>query len=909
MSSAIDRACSMTAAIAESGTAYSELVLRTTPPRAPRNLLVRSRLSLDDERFRERPVIVVQAPPGFGKTSLLAQWRHECLARGAAVAWISVDGRDDPLRFLHSLVLAVRVGCARPQFGRVLMEGGQASLGELDGITAWLAEVAQSSLDLVLIIDEAERLSAARRNGLSYLLHNAPANLRVVIAARAGFDAEVEDLSSYGHCELVGVEMLCFRLEETLSLVGNRFGSKVDADTCARLQEATEGWPLGLQLALAAMERSTDPRSAIEGLASGSGDQRHRLVDALMAHLAADDLDFLTRIAVVDLLHPDLCRALVGDDAEERLQRLSRDTPIFVVGDNSAWSRLHTLARDGLRARLGELPVDQQAGLHERAMGWLASHGMIEEAARHALAAGQREQAYDLAEQCLYDAVVQGHLGTVLEWLELVPDTERDKRPRLRLAAAWVLAVSERHAEAEVLVERILSQPNVDAALRYECALILSGAAYYADDPDQCAALFAPWRDTPPVREPRLLQMHANRQSVLAIVQGDPVAARRYQQAAPRGDYGKAHGYAVRWGEFATGLSYFWEGQMLLAEEALRPTLARLDADLGRRHPLACMVASLLASAVYERDRLDEASALLANRLDVLERGGTPETALFGYRTAARLAAAQGIEHRALDLLEALYSVGMARHLPRLCVAALAEQTRMHAGRFRSETCRALVERVDHILEGEGLPTGELWWRAARLPQLLTHAHAAIAEQNWPAALDALTRAMPLAEALKQGRVRIEIMALRAFALDRNGVDGRPVLHEALSLAQTYGLMRTFADAHPAMADWARRIAEEDDNGAAADRPVPIARTVRPAPDLKAGGPRAVPSMVLTPKEREILELLARNLSNKEIAQSLAVGEATVKWHLKNLFGKLGAGTRRHVVRRAQVLGLLEGVE
>jgi LuxR family maltose regulon positive regulatory protein len=321
------------------------------------------------------------------------------------------------------------------------------------------------------------------------------------------------------------------------------------------------------------------------------------------------------------------------------------------------------------------------------------------------------------------------------------------------------------------------------------------------------------------------------------------------------------------------------------------------------------MLASLLAAALYERDRLDDAASLLANRLDILERVGTPETALFGYRTAARIVAAQGVEHHALDLLEALYAIGECRRLPRLCVAALADQVRMHAGRSRTETCRALIRRIDDILARDDLPTGPLWRRSVEWMQAMAHSYLAIAAQDWDAALASLGCAGTLAAALKLGKVGIEVMALRAYALDRQGEEGRPLLQEAMNLAQTYGLARTFADAHPALADWARRIADEEGGGRAAALAVPVARVLHPPTEHKPAGPRAVPSMVLTPKEREVLELLARNLSNKEIAQALAIGDETVKWHLKNLFGKLHAGTRKHVVCRAQILGLLEGVE
>ncbi|NMG16132.1 LuxR C-terminal-related transcriptional regulator [Aromatoleum bremense] len=892
--------------------ALPELVLMTTPPRAPRHLLLRPRLGLDEERFRDRQVIVVQAPPGFGKTSLLAQWRRELLAGGAAVAWISADERTDPQRFVRCLVHAVRAGCGRPAFGRTI-EGAGASIGELEGVTAWLAEVAQTSLDLVLMVDEAERLSGGALGLLCYVLHNAPPNLRLVVATRSGLEDEVADLCTYGHGAVANAELLRFRLDETLDVVRSRFGTKVDADTAARLHEMVEGWPLGVQVALAALERGGEPRAVVDAMSASAGNPQEQLVGRLLADLTPDDAEFLTRIATVDLLHPELCAALTGlDDAAERLARLIRDTPIFVVGDDREWCRLHMLVRDALRARLAALPAAEQADLHLAAMRWLEQRGMLEEAARHALAAGQREVAYGLAEQCLYDAAMQGNTGAVLEWVELVPEAELDRRPRLRLTAAWVLALSERHQEAERLVARILEDPAIDDGLRYECALIGSGAAYYADEPDRCVALFEPWADAPRAQEPRLARMHANRLAALAILRGDPALARRHLQQLGRGEAARGHAYSVRWSEFITGLSYLWEGQMRLAEDMLRPALASAEESLGRRHPLTCMLAALRAAAAYERDQVDEAAALLANRLDVLERGGTPETALLSYRTAARVAVAQGVEHRALDLLETLFAIGAARGMPRLCIVSLAEQTRMHAGRFRPETCRALAQRIDEIVAREEVGRGPLWCRMVELQRAMAHANAAIAAQDWRGAKTALERAAPFAGAMKLGRVGIEILALRAYVLDRNSEHGRDLLREAMDLAHTYGLARVFVDAHPAIADWARSLSVDAAGHPEPGRSIAVSRVLRPAapqPARDATAPRAVPSTVLTPKEREVLELLARNFSNKEVAQAMGVGEETVKWHLKNLFAKLDAANRKHVVRRAQLLGLLEGGE
>jgi LuxR family maltose regulon positive regulatory protein len=185
-------------------------------------------------------------------------------------------------------------------------------------------------------------------------------------------------------------------------------------------------------------------------------------------------------------------------------------------------------------------------------------------------------------------------------------------------------------------------------------------------------------------------------------------------------------------------------------------------------------------------------------------------------------------------------------------------------------------------------------------------AYAAIAAQEWRRAADILARADALAQGVKLGRLHIELLAMRAWALDRCGEKSLPLLREAADVAAAYGLLRVFDDAHPALGDWARLVLADD------ARPAPLAPgapgappgSARPAPVRTAA--RTVPNMVLTPKEREVLELLERNLSNKEIGLAMQVGEETIKWHMKNLFAKLDAGTRKQVVQRARILGLLE---
>jgi LuxR family maltose regulon positive regulatory protein len=227
-------------------------------------------------------------------------------------------------------------------------------------------------------------------------------------------------------------------------------------------------------------------------------------------------------------------------------------------------------------------------------------------------------------------------------------------------------------------------------------------------------------------------------------------------------------------------------------------------------------------------------------------------------------------------------AVGVARNLPRLRIASLGEQVRLHARRFRSETCRDLCARIDAQLAAPDAPQGPIWRRSVVLLREVAFAYAAVAAQDWRRAADILARADALVQAVKLGRLHIELLGLRAWVLDRCGEKSLSLLREAVDVATTYGLLRVFDDAHPALGDWVRQALP------AGASPVPFGPGSLAAPlaPVRPVPPRSTPNMVLTPKEREVLTLLAPS-SNKEIGLTMQVGEETIKWHMKNLFAKL----------------------
>ena len=880
-----------------------ELVLKTTPPRTQRGAQLRDRLSIDTPELADKVAISVQGPAGFGKTMLLAQWRREFLSRGAVVAWLTLDARDDGSRLALGLSAAMALGSGRPSFTSASDGTSGHGRDELEGLTHWLAEVADLGGEAVMILDEADALPEATvRHCLTYLLHNAPANLRIIMSSRRRLSLNTADLVARGLYVRIAVDALRFHAQETVALLSNRFGSRIDADLCLRLHEITEGWPLGLQLAIAAIEKSADLQTAVEELSACTGDIQGYFVDRLITRLSAEQVDFITSLSLLEVIHPSLCDALTGSErAGEMLHELCASTPIFAEGVDSDWVRFHPLAREFLQSRFQVVPQTQRKVLHERAASWLEANAFFEEAARQYLLAGQAAQGYLMIEQCLYEVMLRGQFSRVLEWVEELPADEVESRPRLCLAAAWALAMSERHVEAARLIACIEQDPAADDETRCEAAAIAAAAAYFADRPDESMALLAPWMDKLSSGSIKLQAIVANLVARITLFQGQPEKARRIFQRAPHYTWTPGLDGIRGYGEWVVGMTYLYEGRMPPAEAAFRKSLLRADQDIGRRSSVAVMLACGLATVLLERGEIQEATTVLANRLDVVERLASPDAIALGFLTAARLAVLQEQPHRSHDLLTALFALGEERGIARFCMVALGEQIRLHALRGRGDSCQALWKRLDALVPDVARRQHGLLGQELALSAGLSKAYVCLVQRDWQAMLSVLAVANELAERLQRGREIVQVKLLKALALKDSGGDGLPCLLEAISLAETYGLQRVLQDTHPDLATWAQKVHDKDARMTAQQASPTIAPSRQ---EPVATG--VSPSRLLTPKEREVLQLLARNLTNKQIALALDVGDETVKWHLKNLYGKFHAGTRKHVVDRAYMLGILE---
>ena len=868
------------------------LAAKIAPPRTRRWVIARQRLVDRFQSVRECALVCVQAPEGYGKTSLLARFRREWLGAGAFVGWLSLDANDGAGRFVDALLLSAYTALGKHALARLADETRRSGIEPREAIAALLGDLANAARPTALFLDDVHALpEAVSAELLPYLVFNLPPNVHLVVGTRRRLPFSTAELLAHGQFAWFDIAELSFRLDETRALLQVRCGSRVDADTVARVHERVEGWPMGLQLLLVDVERERDPAEALRRIATSATGLSTLFSEVLLPRLDPEDVDFLTAVAPLEQLQPHLCAAVTGrPDCREILERLRNDTPLLYAAEGSEWLRLHAACRDVLLRRFDELPEGERSVLHWRAAEWLDTAGMHERAAHHALAAGRHETAYAWIAQAMFGLVASGRVVAARDWLERLPESTVLGNDRLRLVAAWLRALSHDPRQAFTLTEPLIG-PNVDPSLRFEALQVRGAAAHHLDDLLAAGEVSALVGEDNPFGTPVIREANAVLRAILALSRGDTVGVRLElaKLGLPASDAREDN--ANYYAEFFAGLSYLLDARPIAAARGLERALSRADFTFGRRSPPACLLAAALAAAFWEQDQPDAAEATLANRLDIIERTSVPEAVALAYLTLARVALDRRELERVQDLLEGLYCLGVQRRQPRMIVASLAEQVRVQTFLRRCEACALAVARLREQRET---------WRGAergvsRMLDImcgLAELRAALCAADDLAAMAAIERLQQDGLADVCPRDRLELLALRCMTAQLGREPADALRREVVETATANGLARLLRDLEPSPAD----AAPSSPAALAAPPAVPTAGETAAA---------VVPSGLLTAKESEILALLARNYSNKEIARALDIGPATVKWHLGNLFGKLNVGSRRHAVQRARMLLLV----
>lgn len=890
------------------GYTFHDFVLRVTPPRAHKFDLTRECLLALSPDIAGRSLIMLRAPSGYGKTSLLLQWRKQWITDGTVVAWLALDRQETDKRFLLGLTIAFEVACGKVRPQPVDISALPADQSGLDLLQELLTKIAASGRDTVFILDDFHHfVGAVDVDIIHHLIQHAPNNLRIVLSSREILDlSEIEKHLSLDNCCVLGQSSLKFRREETFNILVNWSNAAIDRGEADLLHELICGWPLGLQFVMSVIGKPINLRDAVKKIAEVGIDLERYFAHLKAEGLSSAEMRFLVDISVLKKISPLLCNDITGNrDAHKLLESLCRTTPIFIE-TNVTWLEIHPLFKNFLRAQWMSLPIERRNAIHVRAKHWFAQEVQHEEAAYHALQAGESSLAYDMMERFLYCFVEQGKFNQAHDWLALLSREEIERRPKLRLCLAWTLAMSKRHGEAELLVNTVLAGFQLTRSEEREYALIRAFAAFHADRIHEFQSHFSPWLNVPLENNERMNELIFALHALDILCRDEPHAARYFlsTSAPTRQSFDAVSGFSA----WVIGISYLWEGQVSIAEKFLRENLMLSERDIGRGNGITLSLAVTLSFTLLELGLIDEAREALSVRMELVEQYCPPIVIALASIVAARLLLIENKAALAHDRLRELCVIGEVRESPTLQIFGLAERIRLHARKFEAFTCVALKERLDAI--GTNIETSKsgIFSSAFSLTILVAHVYVAMARREWHEMLDLLSQADALINHLHRGRERLHVMLLHAVATIQLGGNSDAALNEAFSLAEMYGLRQMIKDFLPFLGAWGNRHQAVNFLG---ERVVAVTQAAPPvrvalADSQVANTAGADMHNLLTPKEHQILFLLTRHMTNKEIGNAMNICEETVKWHLKNMYGKLQAGTRKHVVARAKRIGIID---
>jgi LuxR family maltose regulon positive regulatory protein len=884
-------------------------------PRRRRQLVLRSRLSERLSQALEAKLTLVSAPPGFGKTTLVAEWLAEAHVEAA---WLSLDHGDNNQAFWSYLVAALQT--VQPGLGEstaALLQSPQPP--PIDALLATLLDElnALNALpgDLVLVLDDYHVIDdRAIHDGMAFLLDHLPPRLHLIVVSRADPPLPLARLRGRGELVEIRAADLRFSSDEATAYFNDAMGLHLTSADVAALEARTEGWIAALQLAALSILRRDDPRAFIADFA---GDDRYivdYLVEEVLEQQPARVRDFLLRTSILDRLSGPLCDAVSadGEGGQAALEALDRANLFVVQLDNRRhWWRYHHLFADVLRAHL----VDEQpalvADLHRRASEWYADNAEPAQAIHHALAAHDDERAAALIERAAR-ATLRGYRPAVLvEWLAALPPDLVRTRPVLGAYYAFaLLGLGELDAAESLLrdAERCLDGTSdsemvivEEAELRSLAGMIALAWAFRAQalgDVATTLELAARAHDLMPEGD-HVWRAGAGVLLALAYwMTGDLETAQAVHDA------GVAD--LVRSGDIRLAISAVYDGaelrkargRLIDAQQCYARAFQLADRHGGSGIPGLGDLHLGLGDLYREWDDLDAARAHLQLADDLGRRAPLPQTPARSRVASARLRQAEGDLDDASELLDQAERLYLRGPVPEIRpIGAL--QARLWLVQGRLEDALAWARR-QQLSDDDDLDYAREFAHITLARTLLARAAHDGDRRGGTDALALLGRLLATTEAHGRTDSTIDILVALALAHRARGDTAAAVaaVGRALALAEPHGYVRTFVDEGEPMRDLLRHVVAGGVGGAYARRL--LGAFEQPAPTTPKGLAES-----LTPREVEILRLVAIGMRNQEIAEQLVISLPTVKRHIANTYGKLGANHRTEAIARARALGML----
>jgi LuxR family maltose regulon positive regulatory protein len=924
-----------------------DLLLRTklTVPPYRSGLISRPRLltTLKSGFNRGVRLILISAPAGSGKSTLAGEWAAHCNVEAAApsegstlrFAWLSLDPADNQdHRFWRYLIGALQA--VLPDVGQAeqsLLSFPQAPPVETI-LTSLLNQIGDRSERLVLILDDYHHIiEPSVHEGVAFLLEHMPANMQLAIATRADPPLPLNRLRVRNQLLEIRAVDLFFTLPESEMLINDMMGLGLSADDLAVLEERTEGWAAGVQLAAVLLmdERSKASQALdVAQYAGQIGERLTALVRRLSGrqHLIADYLvdevisrqskeiqRFLLVSSVLDELCASLCDALIGNEDGEPntqaiLETLERANLFLIpLDEEHTWFRYHHLFADALRIRLERTQPGATISLHLRASQWYERNDQAEKAIEHALAAQDHDRAANLIEANVYTFTSQGRYTALLHWLGQIPDQVVLAYPRLGIYKSQALALSGKLSAAEGQLQAVeaaaessgLEPAPLTPELRGKIAVVRATAAILNANPVLAKEQAQRAIELLPPGDPSIASVMLTYGNAAQMSGDIPLSIHWLGEAAARSRQNDdLSTLLIALAFLAVGLRV--QGKLHQVETVCLEALDEVNSQLGAGDwplPTLAMIYGRLGNVKLEWYDLAGAEQALTRALRIAEKSSYLSAVVNAYTGLSALRCSQGNFTQAIELVEK----GM-QSIPRqestlyldLCQALRADYWvragNLDAAREWAVKRNLSAERaIDYTGENELYSLARLW----------------IAEGRADEADAIAARLVSFTE--RSGQYgKIAYLVLQALARRSAGrLDlAAQSLERALIIGEPEGYMRTFLDEGDNLVDLLQRLTRQKSKASAYARLLLSKLDSAAVQEVSSSIPHKMPLIEpLTDRELAVLRQMAAGSSNQEIAQRLVISVGTVKAHIYHITAKLSAHSRTEAVVRAREAGLI----
>lgn len=921
--------------------AYQILATKLYNPPLHAHFVQRSALAqrLEHGLQHGKRLTLVSAPAGFGKSTLVSQWLNTRMsdegsavdagasragAHSASFGWISLDeGDNDPIRFLIYVVTALQ--SIKGEIGKsalaTLQSPQVAPLPEL--VEAVINEIAAVACPLIIVLDDYHLIKNRDVHTLVQLfLERQPASMHTVIITREDPPLPLPRMRVRGQVTEIRERDLRFTQDEAALFFNQTMGLNLAAQAVTALEDQTEGWIAGLQLAAIALQEYDDEQSIQSFVTTFAGNDRY-VVDYLVSEVLQRQPEsvrtFLITTSILERMCGPLCDALMQDsdatpDGEHSassfphpstfiLDQLERANMFLIPLDKQRqWYRYHHLFAELLQHTLKHTPEMDPSALHRRAGSWYEQHGFLQDAVNHTFKARDWTFAAELIERHAMDRIGQSQVGWLQEWIGRLPADVVQNRLGLGIFHAWVLTLSFRTDYRPLVNEKLLQAEQILNTQHHPpLAAVGPGGALVPIREwviGQASAirsqlLLASFNESVDPHEVINLSMRSLEllpeieQTVRAIctitiahgylMLGDPVeAARGFANVLQLG-------FAAR-NYFSVATAYFYQSRLAYFTGQQDRALAICQEGLDQLNPYfkspdqefpAIRSLYVMQGVVLlERGRLDEAERIL--NLATNRVGYAPWVEIIAYEALVRLWELRDDTARVIAILNRMDTMG-----PQIASCAEAMRYRHLSSRAPDEKLREAARR----------------WAETHAPNMAT---SLVVNGIGPYQVDAeyivLKAWLQVQIALGRPQTALETLAPILASARAKGIVQR--------VSELSSIEAAALQAVGARVPAPQELAARDDARPVGASPALSARAAAAPPPSNEAGPSALLDP-LSERELEVLRLLAQGLTLAEVADRLCLSPYTVKAHTQNIYAKLDAHSRVEAANKARALGLI----